>query len=239
MASIPEGQGPSVRAQLPTACGGNGSSGSRPRPPSARRQQQRSSESSPSPAKQQQPLLTRRAPPPAGPACTGRPASSSLESSDLPTGPAARDLPSPKATRRRRDRPCIRTDSDLPTAALLAKASTLNYMRWFCRRTKSRNPCSEKMAKDLNEDLRKERLAAEEIVARDGMSSTIHESNLRKRESVRAMSAEVANAQDQHRARPPALCKRLALPRNPLRAAEPVCAEHRPRAAAPCSRQAR
>ena len=83
-----------------------------PTPPPAGRQQQRSSssspgqrrqqrQSSPSPSEQQQHLLTRRAPPPAGPACAGSPVSSSLEATALPTGPAARDLPSPNATRRR------------------------------------------------------------------------------------------------------------------------------------------
>ena len=41
---------------------------------------------------------------------TGRLASSSLEATILPTGPAARDLPSPKATRLRWARPCIRTE---------------------------------------------------------------------------------------------------------------------------------
>ena len=83
------------------ATGPDGRRGSRPRPTPDRPRQQR--QSSPSPSEQQLHLLTRRAPPPAGPACAGSPASSSLEASVLPTGPAARDLPSPKATRRRRE----------------------------------------------------------------------------------------------------------------------------------------
>jgi hypothetical protein len=52
----------------------------------------------------------RRAPSPAAPPVTaGRPASSSLEASIFPPGPATRDLPSPKATLLRWARPCIRT----------------------------------------------------------------------------------------------------------------------------------
>jgi hypothetical protein len=43
----------------------------------------------------------RRAPPPAAPVTAGHPASSSLETSILPPGPATRGLPSPKATRLR------------------------------------------------------------------------------------------------------------------------------------------
>ncbi len=52
----------------------------------------------------------RRTPPQAAPVTTGHPASSSLEASILPPGPATRHLPSPKATRRRWARPRRRRD---------------------------------------------------------------------------------------------------------------------------------
>ena len=100
---------PPAADRRPPAAAAAAAAVSRAIPSPGQRRQQR--QSSPSHSKQQQHLLTRRAPPPAGPACAGPPASSNLEASVLPTGPAARDLPSPKATRRRRGRPCIRTDS--------------------------------------------------------------------------------------------------------------------------------